>query len=304
MNMKHIARDIMLIVACMGADLFAVYQYGINLNLRVVEAVFAGILVAALLNIPFYFFALYGWGRYLDTTEDVLRKKSQAKFFMVFSIVYALLIFSVIVTVRARQIIIDMAGPAYSNLFLDLLFTISPILTSIFSFVLGLKAAKPNIDELKKDLDKSETEFDQAQLALNKHNGETRNKAERVAGAFKLGKGFVEDILEKKELSEYIGIINLETYREAPDRHAEHLDKGHSAYRGMLIEICRQLDHHAQVKGTLLRAKPSEDLEREANLLRKVDESFKMRVNNLISDRTSPLRSKSSHLNDNIRCLA
>jgi len=203
MNKKNTLRDTLLIAAVMAIDLFAVYQYGILMNIREFEAIIAGIFVVALLNIRFYVLALHGWGKYFDTTEGELRKKSIAKLLIELNIVYALLIFSAIVTVRARQIFINLENPAYSNLFMHLVFTVSKILNSIFSFALGLRSARPNIIDLEEESNKAAKESDQADLKVEQTAGVIINRVDTLSATFGL-EGFREAILEGRDLSKYI----------------------------------------------------------------------------------------------------
>ena len=148
MTRKKLVYSMALIALFMGIDFIAIYDYMIGVNSPIVMAVMLGLIVAALLDIPPFFIAGYGYAVLLDDSSEDDQRKS-AKIITILGSIYILLILGALVTTRVIQVRENMNDPEYDSLFRDIVSLLIPVLTTTFSIILGLKAHEKNKVKLR-----------------------------------------------------------------------------------------------------------------------------------------------------------
>ena len=286
MNRKKLIVSMVLIAAFMVVDSYAIYTYGIGANFTVAEAVIAGILIAALMNIPPFFIASFGYAILLDNTSDE-RQRRTAKIISAIGSVYILLIVSAIVVMRVVQIRANLADPEYNNLLMDTVFTITPVLTTIFAIILGLRAVEPNIDRLREAYEASTREYNDARErhdALYKH---LTGEFEAIGATVGLD-NFMEGVRSGSEdISLYINAINQAAAPKLTDRIKLHLRKLRESLMEKAEEIKLYLDPYGPAPGIIAAHPLSTSFLDEAALLTEIDADFEKMLNRQISETLS-----------------
>ena len=281
MKVKNITIYMCLIAIFMCVDGFAIYSYGIGANFTVFEAVLAAVLIAALLNIPPFFIASYGFAIMMDDTFEE-RQRYTAKIISLIGIIYLLLIVGILVIMRIVQIRTNLADPYYNNLLMDAIFTVSPVLTTIFAIVLGIRAVEPNIVTLRREWEETEKDYRLAREKYDALYNDLRGRFETLGQSIGCPNFFEAVINESEDVSRYIDALERAVYPNILDTIKWQFKRLYDALHEKATEARLTLDAFGPGPDIIAAHAPSEEFNEKALLLLKVDMGFEDMVNELI----------------------
>ena len=293
MKTRKLGFSLALIGLFMLVDAWVIYNYGIAINLTVLGAVITGIIIAALMDIPPFFFSAYGFAVVMDDTCDAnQRKKGRAS--SAIGAAYTLLILSALITTRVIQIGNNMLAPDYNNLFSDVLFTVIPLLTTAFAIVLGLRSYEKNEVRLYYERDRAEAEYNSATERFT----ETYNDLKARFAAFETESG-TTNLMDAarfggEEMARHIDALNRLALDEVVDRYRLHISSLNNILHGTLKEALLSLDVSGTGIGVITGYRPSEEFLRKATLLKEPDKSLKAMVERQINESKSRRRQSCS----------
>jgi uncharacterized membrane protein YqhA len=283
MNQKKLVIFLLLIAAFMCVDGYAIYTYGIGENFTVFESILAGILIAALMNIPPFFIASHGFAVIADDTTDT-RQKRTGKIITIIGSIYIFLILAAVVTMRVIQIMGNMADPMYSNLLMDVVFTVSPVLTTIFSIILGLRIYEPNIIKLREAFESSNSEYIEVKKRYDALYNDLKCKFETIGSAHGFC-NFMEAVESGSEdITLYLNAIEKAAAPKITDRIRLHLKKLYNAMLEKINETRLYLDSYGPGPGIIAGHKPSNEFMEKAASLLVIDSDFEKMLNRQIND--------------------
>ena len=275
-----------LIAAFMCVDGYAIYTYGIGANFNEFEAVLAGILIAALMDIPPFFIASHGFAVVMDDTTDK-RQRRTGKIISLSGSVYIFLIVAAVVTMRIIQIRSSLTDPEYNNLLMDTVFTASPVLTTIFSGILGLRAYEPNINKLREAYETSTNEYIIAKKSRDTLYNSLKTKFDTI-GAVHGFNNFWEAVVNgSKDITRYIEAINKAAAPKIIDHIKLHLKKLYNVLFEKIDETRLHLDPYGPGPGIISGHEPSIEFMEKSTSLTEIGSDFEKMLNRQISESLS-----------------
>ena len=223
---------IALILVMMVFDGYAVLNYGLTANLSWPMIISGCIIIATILNVPPYFIGSYGVRKLIDPTaknfKEVMRIAKIATFIGIPIMIGVLVI---ILNIRINQITTKEANheealriygeyvepndgftdndstdyqiyldnkPAYNDYMLDVILTISPIITTFISLLVGLKLTEPYSEVLKRKMEEVQEVYLKDSLNYENASEDYKSKCEKAEAEVFNYSGLDEEILTRR----------------------------------------------------------------------------------------------------------
>jgi len=293
MKLKKLGAYMTIIGFFMLFDFFAVYSILVEENFPIFIAIILGIVVASLMDIPPFFFSSLGYAVVLDNTCDEEQKK-KGRIISVIGIIYTTVILGSFISLRIIMIRANMDNPDFNSLFSTVIFTVTPILTTLFSIALGFRSYVKNEVNLIEECRVAEEECN---VATERHDGRFNDLSTRIS-AFETESdtaNLMEAIRNNGEgVTIHIDALNRAALGEVKDRYRLDINKLSNILNETLHEALLNLDTSGTGIGVITGFEPTEDFKRKAASLKDPDENFEAMVDKQIKENQSRKRKSSA----------
>jgi hypothetical protein len=154
------------------------------------------------------------------------------------------------------------------------LFTITPVLTTLFAIVLGYRSYEKNSIQLEED---SRRTAEESNIATERHNERNNDLRARFA-TFETESGTVNLMEAAKtngaEVTRHIDALNHAALGEVKDRYSLHIKKLPNILSETLNEALLNLETSGSGIGVLTSYEPSDDFKQKAKELKEPEKSF------------------------------
>lgn len=235
-KLRNMNLNIALILFAMGVDFYAIYQMGLDSNYAFGTAIMTGIICAIMLDVGPFMLSAFGIAILFDKSTDKEQKK-KAKATALFHIAYIVIVFMPLIYTRIIQLQQAMSDPEYNGLFVSIILSVIPILTTILTTILGIFAHVPN-----KDFAKIKYESDNETYQQAKHRYEAARNGIRDEFSVIESETGIDGLMDAVEsggkgTSKFLESLNLTALGEIPERNTLDLQNLYHVFNESLNEV-------------------------------------------------------------------